>query len=360
MCSSDLTCGDEFVMNACAYTTPVEGTFEAAEGVVLDAPRYFFVECMKHADADDNFVCDNCENPCNDGCELTAHVDADDTKTCDVCGFDFEDGCDIHPNVNYTTIKVATLFSEGERSGVCADCGKDMGTEVVGKTKYDVGEFNSSTSGTYVIKKNIKNDVLKGKHFYPTEDNPEGNDLLVEFTFNYNETLANMGKNAYIGIASLRKTSNGSDDITPFWLNFADNVSGQWCPEAGGFESCGGATALEGPDCTKKASEGGVFPNIGGYGWHRIGVRIHQDAAIVDGEVKYTVTATLYVDGAVLSVLDISEAMAGKSGNYLFTAEIVDGELVYSDDHLSGRDIYTYRIGQKQSPDGTAIYLDAD
>ena len=71
------------------------------------------------------------------------------------------------------------------------------------------------------------------------------------------------------------------------------------------------------------------YPNIGEYGWHRIGIQTHQDAFIEDGEVVYKATTTLYIDGVKVSSYHFN--LNKVADDRLFSAEIVDGELVYSD-----------------------------
>ena len=63
-----------------------------------------------HRDADDDLICDNCEEAFDDGEETVVnpceHRDADDNGLCDVCGEKFEDGKDLpdppcqHKDVN--------------------------------------------------------------------------------------------------------------------------------------------------------------------------------------------------------------------------------------------------------------------
>ena len=85
-----------------------------------------------------------------------------------------------------------------------------------------------------------------------------------------------------------------------------------------------------------------IKPALGDYGWHRLGCRIHQEAKIENDAVKYTYIATLYRDGELVLSYDLTDWAVNYFNStvtaLLFTAEIVDGELVYHDigDHSGG------------------------
>ena len=86
-------------------------------------------------------------------------------------------------------------------------------------------------------------------------------------------------------------------------------------------------------------SDGGTNANViynsgagvSGYGWHRIGIRYHQTAEIVDASVVYTLTYTLYIDGVRVYEVRAGDDRYVNQGYRLFDAEIVDGNLVYKD-----------------------------
>ena len=93
---------------------------------------------------------------------------------------------------------------------------------------------------------------------------------------------------------------------------------------------------LDGPEAGyQKAWD--QYPNLGAsstdpqYGWHRIAVRIHQDAAIDNGDVVYSGVSYLYIDGLQRWKIDLNmDALAAK-GNLLYTATIENDALVYHD-----------------------------
>ena len=202
-------------------------------------------------------------------------------------------------------------------------------------------------------KYNIINDVLKGDHFYPTEENPNGKDLYVEMSMLWNPTLANVAY-GYMEFGSCSKADfNGR--MTPFYLNFRDNVGGQWCKFEGGFEPSSPASngIYYGPSMPNGGSETD-YPYIGEYGWHRVGVQVHQEAVIDGDSVVYKATATLYIDGVMVSSYDYN--LKKVSDDLLFKAEIVDGELVYSD-NTDATYVVAYRIANGKSPDAPAYFV---
>ena len=249
-----------------------------------------------------------------------------------------------------STTSATSLLEPGTKVGTCSVCGRGNRVEYVNPT-ITSEHFTSSSSGTYVKKANIYSSMLHGaRHFYPdsTNDN-KGNDLLIEFSFLWNPSLANL-KNAYMAIGRLAN-SNGGDDANAFYLNFADNVSGMWVPYAGSFEGGEYNSVVYGPEGVYKQSPArSECAFIGEYGWHRIGVRIHEDAWIESNQVRYKVTATLYVDGHALSQL--SKTYASANNNLLFTASVVNGHLQYTD-IPDGRTVYGIRLENRKTNSGT-------
>ena len=250
-----------------------------------------------------------------------------------------------------STTSAVSLVEPGERVGTCSVCGRSNKTEYVNPA-ITTEHLTSSSSGTLVRKANIYSSMLHGaRHFYPDEatNDGKGNDLLIEFSFLWNPSLANL-QSPYMEIGRIAN-SGGGDGATPFYLNFADNVSGEWVPFAGSFEGGAYNNVVYGP--------AGVYQQnparsdcafIGAYGWHRIGVRIHEDAWINGNVPNYRMTATLYVDGQALSQL--SKIYTSYNVNLLYTASVVDGELQYVD-IPDGRTVYGFRLGNRKTNSGT-------
>ena len=266
-----------------------------------------------------------------------------------------------HSGTEYTVARKATTALPGLKSGVCPDCGKTV-TYTYNGTTTDYWNVNPN-AGSKAAKESYKVvDVLKGDHFYPTPENPEGNDLLVEWTFTWYEgCLANLisgSKGDKMLLASIGDEggTTSSERSTPFFIIARDGASSMWCRFEGGFETdSNGSAIIYGPKNPDNTGNKADYAFIGGEGAHRIGVRIHQDAEIVDNEVKYTCIAYLYLDGVMIS----SFYFTPKDKNRLYTAEIVGNELVYSDIG-SDRYVHAFLIDERQAASGTNYLLDAD
>ena len=267
-----------------------------------------------------------------------------------------------HEGIELETVQLPTIFNVGIDSGICPTCGKTV-TEVSDKTTANEKKINSSSNSSafYSEGVNIATDVLAGeKHFYPHAENGyEGRDLYIEFSFLYNETLANNTKGM---IDFFRfENSEGGNGNTVYFMQFKDQNTKDWyAPYAGSFETgdrIGDQTVSQADKNATKYSHsiisGPTMPDhyqinnetrddyvfIGDYGWHRLGLRLHQEATVNNGSVSYTITAHFYIDGELVS----EYVYAPATGNLLFTAQVVGGEVVYSD-IASDRIVYYYKL----------------
>ena len=136
---------------------------------------------------------------------------------------------------------------------------------------------------------NLGNDA----HYYPTNENPDGNDLLVEFSFLYNEDHENLvGDSKVLAFMYMENYNVFNIDLQ----------AGKISPKLRTLASDGGDDVLlyELPQAVDHKV------SIGGYGWHRFGVRIHSEAEKnANGvDVDYTITATAYLDGRKIFEVD--------------------------------------------------------
>ena len=219
-----------------------------------------------------------------------------------------------HKVASWTVTEAVNMFhTTGSRNGDCTVCHQNI-VEVI-TFKPTIEAFTAS-SGQYNTEKVYYADVRGENHFYPTETNPEGNDLLVEFSILWNESIQNFNPagNCYM---CGRFDKNG-----PFY--YFSPVAG--CPTSdagvpGAFEWMGNfGTPISDAEVTTPATMCGKsdnyadYPNIMGadeanpeYGWHRIGVRYHLE--LLDGKSgadlkDYRGTATVYVDGVAIFKLN--------------------------------------------------------
>ena len=187
----------------------------------------------------------------------------------------------------------------------------------------------NSDKGMLLITKTLPDILGEGNHFYPTEENPEGLDLYFEMAILYNETMANYAKDAFL----LTLNYQGGNGNNMFYLYTKNNAPSAWCKFSGGFDyGCGKGDnpILVGPAGT----EGGTidtYPNLGEYGWHKIGVRVHQEAALSGDNVVYSGASYLYIDGALVWKVNLNMDKVQTNKNLLFTATNNAGVLTYAD-----------------------------
>ena len=279
-----------------------------------------------------------------------------------------------------------TVVSDGVKTKTCSVCGQKI-NEAIAKTAATVKTFNDEAGSFDDEKLNIKTDVLKGAHFYPTADNPEGNDLLVEYSILWNDSMLNLLGSAKPYFHTCVGKENGTEEINNivYWSPVSDNSNAD-CKFAGGFEYGTMRTSEEGNPYPKMTLPVGdtinSFPNIGGanmgdgqsqsfdqWGWHRVQIRLHVEvtnaAALKADEAAgataatYKCTTTIYIDGILVSILS-SDSMTNGSvsfDNKLFTAES-DGQggIVYADVRDEAW-IHALRLNSTQAKKGKTVYL---
>ena len=305
-------------------------------------------------------------------------------KYCAVCGDFIADTIAEIPSdpdahrADWTVTRQPTLLdpADGSRNGVCTDCGRSVEQAI--RFAPTVATFTDQSAGRYHSEEIPLSDAVRGKHFYPTAGNAEGNDLLIEYSVFYNRTMRNFA--AECGTYALTRLNT---ETIIFWSP-DDGVSGAWCAFAGGFE--GTEDNFKNPVSdgevttpSKIMEEGGDYadyPNIGGanrnapeYGWHRIGIRIHEevtnastlkkDTTAGATKAKYVLTLTVYFDGVAAYKLktDQSETPMRASGNLLFKA-VSDGKggIVYTDIDPE-RFVIPFRLNATTAESGKKVYV---
>ena len=284
----------------------------------------------------------------------------------------------------WTETKKATIFADGEESGTCSVCNQKIDKAV--EEVYNEYKYTTDSTDKLDKSKNFGSQILgEDKHFYPTDLNPNGLDLYIEFSFLWNADLLKMSN---VGNQVLTGCINDQD---AYWMALTLNAKG--CDNKvapGGFEYVACRTVEYGPAGMSQTTANGNnvgntyadFPNVGGadkdnpeYGWHRIAVVAHEEllneaALKADTEAKataaeYLFSFTVYVDGVKLYQLSNRADPAFKASTYrtenmLFTAES-DGQggIVYKDID-SSKNVTWIQIPTFQTTEGTAYAVYAD
>ena len=235
---------------------------------------------------------------------------------------------DAHSIDNWVEDDISLLNPTGTKTGHCTICNRDIVKNIAYQPK--VWNANDKTSGNAVDKRLYS--AIRGEdHFYPTEANGNlGNDLLIEFSILYNETLATLP-----GASFDITVGDGSDFVN---IKLSSDANARYGTVVGGFSARdrndGKGAILSTPSAAAIAEDPNAkYPSIGNYGWHRVAIRIHEEAAIVDNAVAYTYTGEAYLDGNLILAFDLSKWASGNTGVLLYTATIEDGSLVYADNN---------------------------
>ena len=264
---------------------------------------------------------------------------------CQVCGEVIDSTIEdipIDPNahkVEEWNVEPTLLNPTVEATGECSICHNPV-TET---HTYEPPITTFTTGGMKYRPVSVTLGDVRGedKHFYPTEADPDGNDLYVEFSILWNETLGNLDTAYMIG-------SVGSK---PFFF-LAPHAGAKYAdsPFAGTFEWPGHfEIPISDSEVTTPATMCGAsenfsdYPNIAGtdqehpeYGWHRMGIRIHME--LLDGKTgedlkDYEQISTVFVDGVALCKLstDPAKGLANDATKLFTAAPDEGGTVVYSD-----------------------------
>jgi len=275
--------------------------------------------------------------------EPTCSTEGEKVLYCAQCGeelerVEIEIDPDAHVVREWETDAPTLLKQTGSERGVCAFCGEEIEHELtfepyIYSSKLKNGKYADSAS--YAIGKKAV-DIRGDKHFAPSEEDDDGNDLWFEYTFLWNDTLHNWDSDkclAEMKMFGFRDTTNWSNHREFYYLYTRNNNDGFFtsndCPYIGHFDY---STYLSGctPDenCADDLTDLGNTLNgqlIGRYGagwtvgddgkaaspyiyddemqtmggWHRLGFRYHQEAEIDGDEVVYSGYTELYIDGVL-------------------------------------------------------------
>ena len=271
---------------------------------------------------------------------------------------------DAHKINEWTVTEPVNMFHEtGHREGFCTLCEQTIGEEL----KYEpIIEAFTSASGQYNADKAYFADVRGDKHFYPTESDPEGNDLLVEFSILWNESIQNFDPSADGYMCG--RFEGGKP------LYYFSPVVG--CPTsdaavAGAFEWMGNfKTTVSDAEVTTPAtmmapsSNYADYPNIMGpdeanpeMGWHRIGIRYHfelRDGMTGADMTDYVGIVTVYLDGTAIYKLSTGTLGMQVKESHLFNAESDGANVTYSDVDSW---IIPFQINRARTKADTTVYL---
>ena len=348
-----VTAGNGFVVTVTPVANPEAQDF-TQDGATLSGKQYFAIKDLSDCYAGNHSWTENAtvDTP------ATCTTDGQKSIKCTICGEIKEGSVVVIPATHtwggYTVDTIATAFSEGLSRWTCSVCG-DIKTEPIEKTTPRFNE-HKQTSTREIITSNYDQikDIIGDSHFYPTEADPDGNDLLIELSILLNSSMNNYIKETTNltlgGIHSDEKLTSGRNT---HWFYFKN--SGNY--EQGSFE-LSNSNALEyiyGPTCEGADPANHLVVN-GFDGWHRFGIRYHQNT-VRDGDTfTYSMTVTLYIDGVrvheYVQKCDDEKLL-------LYKAKVEDGEIKYTEytDKYAG--IFKFNCAVTD-PNNPAYFIYAD
>jgi len=285
---------------------------------------------------------------------------------CDVCGEIIESTSEIIP-IDPTAHKVETwsakptlLNPSVHAVGECTICHNTL-EEDHDFVPNVVDSKNASS--TFTISKTSE-EIRGDKHFHPTEEDLDGNDLWLEYSFLWNETFANWTGLSEMEVAGIWSSSDSYAQHKAFYYFYATDNPGKDCPFGGHFDYSAYMPGMSW-ECAVDPGNGqprykagwaspiteADSPAIGEYGWHRFGVHFHQEVEEYNetkGGVVYSGYHELYIDGVkVWKILtnmqgnwknnkwnDADKSMKG-TNSMLWTAEYDGENWTYAEGNVS-------------------------
>lgn len=256
------------------------------------------------------------------------------SKHCTVCDAICTDTIEIidaDPNAHvvdeWNVTVEPTLTANGQRTGTCTACHQPV-NQTFSLTVYKSSDFEGeyASGSSIVISKTVGDISGESKTFHPTGTDLDGNDLWIEYSLLWNDTLDNW--NQAKSEMSLAGFKNDAGSYRHFYYVYTKDQTDTYktsndCPYRGHFDYStymGGYAKDHEWECAQEIGNGQprykagwvggrtdspyIYDNDGetikgGNGWHRIGVRIHQEATVDNekGGVVYSGYSELYVDG---------------------------------------------------------------
>ena len=243
------------------------------------------------------------------------------------------------------------------RTGECVLCQQMQEEDAT--FRHNVQVFTDS-SGKYTAGSATLGEIRGDEHFYPTDEHPSGNDLLVEYSILWNETLPNnlYSSNSTMPAVDLRFTLNKggtSENLGLVRLELTSDCPSQWafCKFAGGFTASG--TPESGhpyPRFVGTVADVTAYPNLGGanlgdgqpigeiqWGWHRVQIRVREEVTNLNAvkttgaDATYFIQIWVYVDGVLVSHTSQPEVTKAEKYDRQFFTVASDGEggVVYTE-----------------------------
>ncbi|MBR5242400.1 MAG: hypothetical protein IKV20_04600, partial [Clostridia bacterium] len=246
-----------------------------------------------------------------------------------------------HRGIILNTVVVPTIFTEGLAQGACPLCG-DVISEKLENTKAEMNAFTSTDNEKDWFYKSVSvGDILGENNLY----GEDGVDIFVEFSILLNETMDMFANDNFTlpGVwlnESLTGTKHG-DGFYYLYLTQGGMPKGafeMWNSRCNKVEN----GYIYGETCNGKGDD--LY--VGNFdGWHRIGVQMHFEAFVENGEPYYINTVSLYIDGVMVHKYMMRTDDDDKENNSVLTAieAIVENDQIVGYKNRTDRYINIFR-----------------
>ena len=306
---------------------------------------------------------------------------------CNDCGEIIESTREVIPidenahKVDEWSAKPTLLNPSVHATGECTICHTTLEEDRVFVP--DVVDSRTMPS-TYTISKSA-GEIRGDKHFHPTEEDLDGNDLWFEYSFLWNETFANWDGLSEMEVAGIWNSADSYAKHRPFYYFYATDNPGKDCPFGGHFDYSAYMPGMSW-NCAVDPGNGQPIykagwaspiteadsPAIGEYGWHRFGVHFHQEVVEYSEEKGGTVYSgyhELFIDGVkVWKIMtnmqgnwknnkwnDVDKSLKG-TDSLLWTAEYDGSNWTYTENDVSVK-IY-FNPGIRGSLESVYVVID--
>ena len=225
----------------------------------------------------------------------------------------------------------ATLLTPGTRIGDCEVCGlygiveEDVCAAVADPLERGRYQSGNCTETTFDRVVSVLGALGDGETYYPSEENNyKGRDFYYQIDVLWNETMANCACDE-LTFSFFNKVGN-TTHTTEIFRFTPKNGSSSRNKYAGGFDYFCALEVAAGP-AGGDAQPFDQYPNLNDsasesdWGWHRIGVRYHVQAEIVDATVVYTGYSYLYIDGEERWQIELDTATLASRAQLLYTLD---------------------------------------
>ena len=296
----------------------------------------------------------------------------------------YVNGSHTHVWGEYNDVHGATLLDTTHKvqRSFCSICGASQDQTVSASLSHSVQTWNSSKSGKHTIGAQTLGEFREDKKFSTV-----GNDLLIEYSILWNESLTDLQSGSTKPFIDTRFASNANGQSAKnltYWTPTANNNESD-CKYAGSFEWGGIKNSVADnpyPHFNSKTNDITYYPNIGGpndgdgttqtndrWGWHRVSIRYREEVTNVaslkayngvgaEPDASYYLQMWVYIDGKLVIHAYVDDLISdGGDDRKLFSAAANgSGGITYTPN--DSQYLIPFYLNSKKAADGKTVYFE--